>query len=107
MRDNITLGEVKARCMEMTDKYGEDDSCNHCEFAEMGCCLSPDDWKLEPGVCEGQPNWKEMCLSYEEEHREMYAKLEEAKAKACAVEVENLRLRTIVGAIETLIGRKF
>ena len=46
MNPNTTLGEVKARCAELTAKYG-DDCCNHCEYSELGCCDPPDTWNLD------------------------------------------------------------
>lgn len=79
IKDNVTLGEVKARCAELTGKYG-DQCCNHCEFGDIGCCDPPDAWKLE------ETNAAHPERDADDEIR---------------------RLRTIVGAVETMLGRKF
>lgn len=46
MNPNITLGEVKAHCAEMFEKY-KDECCDHCKFADLGCCDAPSDWKID------------------------------------------------------------
>lgn len=106
MRDNITLGEMKACCVKMVAEYG-DACCENCEYADMGCCNPPDTWELEPGVCESRPNWEEMYGKVCEDNRLMHMKAEDSYARAKALEGENLKLRTIVGTLETLLGRKF
>lgn len=107
MRDDITLGEVKARCTELTAKYGEA-CCNNCEYGELGCCDPPDQWQVEAGKerC-AQPNWEEMFHQSEKSCQQMYMKLEDMSRKADDLYRENLRLRTIVSTVETMIGRKF
>lgn len=108
MRSDMTLGEVKDRCAEMTGKYG-DSCCNHCDFGELGCCNPPDEWKLEElakAAC-AQPNWEEMYCKSEEACRQMYMKVEDAAQRAARAEDENRRLRTIVSVVETMLGRKF
>lgn len=106
MRDNVTLGEVKRCCKEMTEKYG-DDCCNRCRFSELGCCDAPDRWVIEPGICESQPNWEEMFKKSEETCREMYMKMEDAHRRADRADEEIRRLRLIVSTVETMLGRKF
>lgn len=88
--NNVTIGEVKARCTELTGKYG-DKCCDHCEFDELGCCDSPDNWKVDP--CEDHPDWEGMFHSAEEKCRRLYE--------------ENQHLRVIIGAVETVLGREF
>lgn len=46
MNPNITLGEVKAHCAEMFEKY-KDECCGHCKFTDLGCCDAPSDWKID------------------------------------------------------------
>lgn len=106
MRSDMTLGEVKERCAEMTGKYG-DNSCDHCDM-KFGCCEPPDAWKLEAQakMC-AQPNWEEMFHKCSEECRLLHMKAEDSYAKANMLEAENRKLRTIVSVVETMIGRKF
>lgn len=106
MRDNVTVGEVKARCKELTEQYG-DNCCRNCEFSEMGCCDSPDNWLLEAGCCEAQPSWEEMFKQSEEACRQLYMKMEDAQRRADRADEEIRRLRLIVSTVETMIGRKF
>lgn len=106
MRDDITLGEVKARCKEATEKHG-DKCCEHCDFGELGCCDAPEYWNVEPGCCKAQPNWEEMFHQSEKHRLELCMKLEDTTGKAEALFAENRRLRTIVSTVETMIGRKF
>lgn len=105
MRSNITLGEVKAKCEEMTGKYG-DNCCKHCDFSEMGCCDSPDHWVVEPQPT-AQPNWEKMYCESEEARRQMFMKYEDAARRADRADEEIRRLRTIVSVVETMLGRKF
>ena len=105
MRDTITLGEMKACCEEMTAKYGTDHCCEHCEYAEMGCCNPPDDWQLEAGCV--QPNWEAMFHEAEKHCHDLCMKAEANHARAERLAEENLKLRTVVSAVETMIGRKF
>lgn len=46
MNPNTTLGEVKAHCIEMFERY-KDECCEHCEFSDLGCCDAPESWKLD------------------------------------------------------------
>ena len=87
MKDNITLGEMKARCLELNGKFG-DNCCDQCEYAEIGCCDPPDSWKLEKAT--------EYANVYGVPEEEYLRKEEELK-----------RLRTIVSTVETMLGRKF
>lgn len=80
MRSDMTLGELKTYCAERVAKYGIDDCCDHCEFSELGCVDPPDHLELE----------------------ETNAARPERDA-----DDEIRRLRTIVGAVETMLGRKF
>lgn len=104
MRDNMTLGEMKAHCAELNAKHGEA-ACNHCEFCDNGCCDSPDTWQLKAGCV--QPNWEEMFKKSEETCRQMYMKMEDAQRRADRADEEIRRLRLIVSTVETMIGRKF
>lgn len=108
IKDNITLGEMKVYCSEMVGRYG-DQCCKHCEFAELGCCDAPDQWQLEEtGKCSAaQPDWEELYNKAEEAGRRLYMKCEDAEARARVAELENLKLRTIVATVETMLGRKF
>ena len=106
MKDNITLGQVKARCAELTGKYGND-CCKHCEFSEISCCDSPDRWVLEETGCTGQPNWEEMFHRSEEECAKLAHKAHDSYERAERSEAENRNLRIIVSVMETMLGRKF
>lgn len=105
MTDTTTLGEVKARCAELTAKYGNEECCRHCEFGELGCCDAPDRWDLKAGCV--QPNWEAMFHESEEACRKMYMKMEDAQQRADRADEEIRRLRLIVSTVETMIGRKF
>lgn len=104
MNANTTLGEVKAKCQEATEKHGNC-CCEHCDFGELGCCDAPEYWQVEPG--EAQPNWEAMFHESEEACRKMYIRCEEAERRADRMAEEIGHLRTIVSTVETMIGRKF
>lgn len=111
MKENMTLAELRDHCAKMCGEYGDNEACNRCEFGKYGCCDPPDGWKLEPqpdmkAAC-AQPNWEEMFHKSEETCRQMYMKMEDAERRADRADEEIRRLRTIVGAVETMIGRKF
>lgn len=105
MNPNITLGEVKAHCIEMFDRH-KDECCENCEFSDLGCCDAPEIWKLDEDtpvdsekVCESRPDWEEMY------HR----LLEEWAAnrdRANYLEADNARLHTIIKAVEFALGRR-
>lgn len=107
-KDNVTLGQVKARCVELTSKHGSK-SCDNCEFAELCCCDPPDSWKLEETgkCCTAQPNWEEMFNKAREEGAKMFEEREFLRAREQYLERENEKLRTIVSVVETMLGRKF
>lgn len=109
MRGDITLGEVKARCEELAGKYGDDRSCAHCEFEKLGCFDPPDRWNVDELHREltAQNDWEAEFHKSEEACRQMYMKLEDANKRADRADEEIRRLRTIVGAVETMLGRKF
>lgn len=106
MNPNITLGEVKAHCIEMFERY-KDKCCENCEFSDLGCCDAPESWKLDEDtpvdsekVCESRPDWEEM-------YQLAYAEHEECRNRANLLEAENARYRTIINTIEFILGRKF
>ena len=103
MKSTTTLAEVKDRCVEMTGKYG-DKCCDMCDM-QFGCCEPPDAWKLEETP--SQPDWEEMYHKVCEDNRLLHLKAEDSYAKAKMLEHENQKLRTIVNAVETMVGRKF
>ena len=47
MNPNITLGEVKALCAELAERYGDEECCDHCKFDDCGCLETPEGWKLD------------------------------------------------------------
>lgn len=92
MRPDITLGEVKAHCAEMDKKYGHE-CCDHCKYADLGCCDAPMDWALDDTPNDGE----------KERAGQTY---QELLAQKCFLEVENMRYRTITKAMEFALGRK-
>lgn len=105
MNPNITLGEVKAHCIELYDKYGTD-CCERCKFADLGCCDAPSYWKLDDDthvgnekVCESRPDWEEMY------HR-LLEEFAANRDRANYLEVDNARLHVIIKAVEFALGRR-
>lgn len=54
-----------------------------------------------------QPDWEEMFHKSEETCRQMFMKCEDAETRADALARENIRLRLVLSAVETMLGRKF
>lgn len=102
MNGDMTVAELKAHCMKQSEKYSGEDDCIKCDFKDLGCCSPPDTWNVsEPPA---RPNWERMYHDFEARFREMRADYE---MKIDALHHENVKLRTIVGTVETILGRKF
>lgn len=49
LRDNVTLGEIKAHCKKRIEELG-DEACRQCKYCYTVCGESPHEWELTEGV---------------------------------------------------------